>query len=137
MFFREEMMIALLPTLSNGAMLVLTSSQTTQPDSPIIKMLNATYPDGKPVIKLENWYVPSLSCIHPGWHVHGFIVHRQRACLSCTRRNIADRCTHIVQRPQHWQKRGDQTRVHALMGTFEGSFEREMLYVNCFISYFM
>lgn len=49
------------------------------------------------------------------------------SCRTCRKRNRADRCTHVVRRPQHFQKFSDKERLQALMSVFAGSYEREML----------
>lgn len=80
MFFNPAALPAILPTLATGAVSVMISSVSPDGDSPIVRLLDTTYEDGTPVVRNLNWV---------------------QACKDCERRDIADRCTHIVRPPQH------------------------------------
>lgn len=72
----------LLPTLATGAVLVMTPTVSPGDDDMVLRLLDARFEDGTPVVRKSNW-VP--------------------ACKDCERKDIADRCTHIVRLPQHSQ----------------------------------
>lgn len=106
-FIRPSVYPTILPLLVNGAALMLTSSQNKDPDNPIRRMINAKYEDsGEDAVLRFNWL---------------------QACSDCRIAKQEERCTHIAQQPQHFQKRADLRRVRALTEPFgDGGFEREM-----------
>lgn len=108
LFFDPRALPVILPTLANGAALVLTSSIAPNVADDLMRMLNVRYADGTRVVNVLNWIV---------------------SCRTCKKLNKADRCTHIVRRPQHFQKFSDQERQAALMSVFAGAHEREILNV--------
>jgi hypothetical protein len=108
LFFDPRALPVILPTLANGAALVLTSSIAPNVADDLMRMLNVRYADGTRVVNVLNWIV---------------------SCRTCKKLNKADRCTHVVRRPQHFQKSSDVERQAALMSVFSGAYEREMLNV--------
>ena len=108
LFFDPRALPVILPTLANGAALVLTSSIAPNAADDLMRLFDAKYADGTRVVSVLNWI---------------------EACPSCSKANRADRCTHVVRRPQHFQKGSDQERLRALFGVFPGHYEREMLNV--------
>lgn len=74
-FFNPVALLAILPTLATGAACIFTSSVSVDGDSPIVRMMQTTYPDGSPVVRSLCWV---------------------QACMACQRKGIADRCTHII-----------------------------------------
>jgi hypothetical protein len=109
-FFPEDAMPSLLPIFANGAALIMgTSVGKGGPRAGIMKILDAKDATGKSVIREENYV---------------------RGCGACRAKGAADRCAHIVPRPQHFQRRSDQARLQALMAPFEGAFERELLNIQ-------
>lgn len=108
LFFDPRALPVILPTLANGAALVLTSSIAPNAADDLMRMFEAKYLDGTRVVNVLNWI---------------------EACPTCTKANRAGRCTHVVRRPQHFQKGSDQDRLRALLGVFPGAYEREMLNV--------
>lgn len=127
LFFDPRALPVILPTLANGAALVLTSSIAPNAADDLMRLFDAKYSDGTRVVTVLNWI---------------------EACPACTKANRADRCTHVVRRPQHFQKGTDQVRpcllvgtnhcshpyvqdrLRALLGVFGGGhWEREMLNV--------
>lgn len=106
-FFPVAGMPVILPLLANGASLVMTSSVAGGGGRDgVMAILDAKYPDGTKAVLELNW---------------------MRACDACIRRGQSDRCTHIIQPPQHFQRRSDQEKLRALMSPFEGAYEREMM----------
>jgi hypothetical protein len=109
LFFDPRALPVILPTLANGAALVLTSSIAPNAADDLMRMLDVRYADGTRVVNVLNWIV---------------------SCKACQARGASDRCTHRrQQRPQHFQKAIHQERQKALMSIFAGSYEREMLNV--------
>jgi hypothetical protein len=108
LFFDPRALPVILPTLANGAALVLTSSIAPNAADDLMRMLDVRYPDGTRVVNVINWIV---------------------ACKTCRARGVSDRCTHSRHRLQHFQKAVHQERQKALMSIFSGSYEREMLNV--------
>lgn len=108
LFFDPRALPVILPTLANGAALVLTSSIAPNVADDLMRMLNVKYSDGTRVVNVLNWIV---------------------SCRTCKKLNKSDRCTHVVRRPQHFQKSSDVERQAALMSVFSGAYEREMLNV--------
>lgn len=106
LFFDPRALPVILPTLNNGASLVLTSSIAPNAATDLMRMLDARYPDGTRVVNVLNWIV---------------------SCTTCKKQGKADRCTHVNRRPQHFQKASHQERMRALMSIFPGSHERELL----------
>jgi hypothetical protein len=106
-FIKPSVYPTILPLLVNGSALMLTSSQNKDPDSPIRKMINARYEDsGQDAVLRYNWL---------------------QACADCRAAKQDERCTHIEQQPQHFQKQSDMRRVRALVEPFgDGGFDREM-----------
>ena len=90
LFFDPRALPVILPTLANGAALVLTSSIAPNAADDLMRLFEAKYADGTRVVNVLNWI---------------------EACPACTKANRADRCTHVVRRPQHFQKGSDQVRV--------------------------
>ena len=103
----------------------MTSSVSTDGDSPIVRLLDTKYADGTPVVKKLNWV---------------------QACLDCQRKNMADRCNHIARMfpvpltsgqkltrvgpPQHFQSYAGQERLARLMSHNSEAYDREMLNIG-------
>jgi len=106
-FFKAMVYPTIIPLLVNGAALMLTSSMSVVADDVIRRMIYAKLEEtGAEVFKRFDWI---------------------RACADCVAKNEAARCTHIEQRPQHFQPRGGQRRVKALMRPFgANTYDREM-----------
>lgn len=128
-------LLAILPTLATGAACIFTSSVSVDGDSPIVRMMQTTYPDGSPVVRSLCWV---------------------QACMTCQRKGIADRCTHIIRMfsfhyhpicpfhhwsmggiisyftgpPQHFSSWGAQERVSRLMSIDTDAHKREMLNIG-------
>lgn len=62
MFFKWSIFKALLPVLAVGAMMVMISSQATDPNAPATHLLKARYKNGKPVVKILNWIKVCVCC---------------------------------------------------------------------------
>ena len=105
LFFDPRALPVILPTLANGAALVMTSSIAPNAADDLMRLFDARYPDGTRVVKVINWI---------------------EACPTCSAQNRADRCTHVTRRPQHFQNGTDVERLKALLKTFPGAYEREM-----------
>jgi hypothetical protein len=105
LFFDPRALPVILPTLANGAALVLTSSIAPNAADDLMRLFDAKYDDGTRIVNVLNWI---------------------DACPSCTKANRADRCDHVVRRPQHFQKGSDMDRLRGLLMTFPGHFKREM-----------
>lgn len=105
-FMKPFVYPTLIPLLTNGAIILLTSSQSKDADNPIRRMLEAILPDGSKVLTNYNWL---------------------QSCSDCKAIGKEEQCTHIERRPQHFQKQSDIRRVRALMKAFgDGAAEREM-----------
>ena len=100
-FFSVEAPKSLLPIFINGAALIMaTSVAMGGARSGTMAILDAVYPDGKRAV-LE--------------------VNMVQGCSACRAKGEAQRCTHIVARPQHFTRRVHQRRLQALMAPFEGA----------------
>lgn len=55
MFFNPGVLPAILPTLATDAMFIIISSVAPDGDSPLRRIIDALYPDGRRVIKLLDW----------------------------------------------------------------------------------
>jgi len=109
-FFSPQAQPSLLPIFANGAALIIaTSVAMGGARAGTMKILDATYPDGKRAV-LE--------------------VNMIQGCTACRAKGEPERCKHITPRPQHFTRRVHQRRLQALMAPFEGSFERELLNQN-------
>ncbi len=99
-FFSPDGMPVILPLLGNGAFLVMTSSVGGGGSrSGTMAILDAEFNGTKAVLEI-NWI---------------------RSCDTCAQNDNAERCTHIVQRPQFFQRRSDQELLKALLKPFEGT----------------
>ena len=96
---------AIIPTLATGAIFIATSSVAPDGDSPITRLLDVKYPNGKPVVEKLVWI---------------------QSCHDCKRKGIADRCSHIKRPPQHFQSHATQARVDCLMSFDSDAKAREM-----------
>ena len=65
MFFNPGVLPAIIPTLATGAIFIIISSVAPDGDSPLRKVIDALYPDGKPVIKLLNWVQVFFASLPP------------------------------------------------------------------------
>jgi len=109
-FIKSAMYATFLALLANGAAFLIVSSMAVDSDGEITRMLHAVLPDGSEVMLRLNWI---------------------RACADCLARNEANFCTHLVEQPQHFQQRGDQARLKALLKSFgDAAYAREMLNVG-------
>lgn len=94
-FFDSAGMPVILPLLANGAALVMTSSVAPGGSREgIMAILDAKYADGSKAVLELNW---------------------MQSCDACKRAGRSDRCAHITQPPQHFQRRADQERLRALL----------------------
>jgi hypothetical protein len=110
LFMAVSLYGSILPLLTNGAAMLLTSSMSATGDDEIKRMLMAKMPDGRDIVLRLDWI---------------------RACAKCMAAGIADRCTHLKQRPQHFQRSVDQERLKALMKPFgDEGYEREVLNIG-------
>jgi hypothetical protein len=89
-------------------MLVMTSSISPGSDSAAMRILDTKYDDGTNVVRVLDWV---------------------QSCVDCVRKGAAERCTHIMRRPQHFQSYATQSRLDKLLSQDKGAYEREMLYV--------
>lgn len=105
-FFSPAVLPAILPTLANGSVAVMTTSVPPDPDSPMMQLINVKYKDGTPVVKKLDWL---------------------QSCTECKRRGEAESCTHRAKPPQHFQSYGGQERLERLMSVNPESYDREML----------
>ncbi len=104
-FFDPAGIDVIAPLLALGAWLIMASSVNSGgARAGLMAMLDATL-NGEEIVLELNWL---------------------RACDDCTQKGIDDRCTHIRQRPQFFQKRSDQAFLQALLKPFDGVYEREM-----------
>jgi len=55
LFYDAEALPAILPTLATDAIFIVISSIAPNGDSPLLKVLRSTYPDGTNVFKMLNW----------------------------------------------------------------------------------
>lgn len=110
MFMQPSLYQTILPLLTNGAAMLLTSSMSASADDEIRRMLHAKMPDGREVVLRLDWI---------------------RSCAECKARGTPDRCTHLRQRPQHFQRSVDQERLQALMRPFgEDGINRELFNIG-------
>jgi hypothetical protein len=114
LFFNFEALPAILPVLLTGALFVMISSICPDGDSPILKVINAKYKDGTPVVRLLNWI---------------------QSCIACKRKGLQDKCKHIKAQVQHFVTNVGQERVEAFMSTNEEAANREIQYIK-FIYYY-
>jgi hypothetical protein len=105
LFFNLQALPAIIPTLATGAIFIATSSVAPDGDSPIMRLLDVKYPNGKPVVE-KLCYIQS--------------------CDDCKRRGTEDRCTHIRRPPQHFQSHATQDRVNCLMSFDAEAKAREL-----------
>jgi hypothetical protein len=100
----------ILPLLTNGASMLLTSSQSASPTDEIKRMLHAKMPDGREIVLRLDWI---------------------RACAECTAKGVADQCRHLRQQPQHFQRSTDQDRMQSLMKPFgDEGIDRELFNIT-------
>ncbi len=75
-----------------------------------MKLIEATYDDGTPVVKKLNWV---------------------QACIICKRKGVAEKCTHMPRTPQHFQSVASMARLSKLLGaTNPDAYKIEMEYVQ-------
>lgn len=107
MFLNPKTLPASLPTLANGAALVLTSSMAADGADDMMRILDARYDDGTPVVNVVNWSV---------------------SCPTCERLGRKRHCKHMVRKPPHYQSYASHERLKALMSAVgSGVYQREML----------
>jgi hypothetical protein len=100
---------AMLPSSATGGMLIMISSMSGNANSPAMKLIDATYDDGTPVVKKINWV---------------------QACIICKRKGVAEKCTHMPRTPQHFQSVASMARLSKLLGaTNPDAYKIEMEYV--------
>jgi hypothetical protein len=109
MFFCSEAYQVILPTIANGAAMVITSS-TPPYNSPALGMLTSKLPNGRPVLRTINW---------------------RKQCLACENREKKTQteveCHHHASRPLHFRSRTDEEILEALMRPFGDAYATEML----------
>jgi len=98
---------AIFPSSATGAMLVMISSMSSDANSPAMKIIDAKYDDGTPVMKKLDWV---------------------QSCATCKRKGVADKCTHVANRPQFFNSVHTTTRLSKLLPP--DAFKREVLYVS-------
>lgn len=104
-FMNRKTLPSILPSVTNGATLVMISSMSAGTESHAMKILDMKYDDGTDVVMKLNWI---------------------QACASCKKKGLSDKCTHIARPPQHFQSVAGQERVKKLMSTDKASMRREM-----------
>jgi hypothetical protein len=102
-FFSHAVLPALLPTLANGAVAVMTTSVPPDPDSPMMQLIDVKFKDGTPVVRKLNWI---------------------KSCRDCERRG--KECPHRTKQPEAWQTFAGQERLEAMMSVVPDSYAREM-----------
>lgn len=105
-FMNRKTLPSILPSVTNGATLVMISSMSTGTESYAMKILDMKYDDGTDVVMKLNWI---------------------QACATCKKKGLEDKCTHIARPPQHFQSVADQERVKKLMSTDKASMRVEIL----------
>lgn len=100
---------AIFPSSATGATVVMISSMSSDANSPAMKIIDATYDDGTPVMRKLDWV---------------------QSCTECKRKGIPEKCTHVSRRLQHFQSVATQSRLSKLLP--EDAFKREILYVVYF-----
>jgi hypothetical protein len=108
-FIVDEAWEVILPTIANGAALVVTSSMPAS-DTGALNMLRQVYPHGTLIFRTLDWRHACNDC---------------RAKEARLRREIV--CVHIQRKPPaHFRTGTDVVRLKALMAAFGDSYEREM-----------
>jgi len=85
---------AIFPSTLTGSMLIMISSMSSDANSPAMQIINSKYDDGTDVVKKFNFVT---------------------SCGVCTRKGIAEKCTHIARSIQHFQSIGAQARLSKLL----------------------
>lgn len=100
---------AIFPSTATGAMLVLISSMSGNSNSPAMKLIEATYDDGTPVVKKLDF---------------------RQSCSVCKRKGVPETCTHLTKLPQFFQSVAAMARLAKLLGaTNPDAYKIEMEYV--------
>lgn len=68
MFYDPDVLPAILPTLATDATFIIISSVSPDGQSPLRRILDTTYADGRPVFKMLNW----IQVIFIYTHTHPF-----------------------------------------------------------------
>ncbi len=110
LFFCTEAYEVILPTVANGAGMILTSSKPAV-NSAAVNLLDAKTKDGKNVLRVLNW---------------------RPTCVMCAeqekRTQVEVQCKHVSSRPMHFRTRTDEEMLEAMMLSFgESVYGREML----------
>lgn len=98
---------AIFPSTLTGSMLIMISSMSSDANSPAMQIINSKYDDGTDVVKKFNFAT---------------------SCGVCTRKGIAEKCTHISRSVQHFQSIGAQARLSKLLSADD--YLREVMYVS-------
>ena len=115
LFMNIKAFPSIFPVAQTGAALIMTSSISPGAASSAMCILDAKYDDGTNVVRKLDWV---------------------QSCIDCKRKGIADKCQHVIRRPEHFHGGfSNQKRVTKLLDAANpGAARREMEYIFFFVT---